>query len=50
MKIQIAENACDVVKSCDVTFSMLSTLDASVEVVLQSTIYEKRYADLITMT
>lgn len=32
VKIQIAENACDVVKSCDVTFSMLSTLEASVEV------------------
>ena len=33
VKIQIAENACDVVKSCDITFSMLSTLEASVEVV-----------------
>lgn len=36
VKIQIADNAADVVSSCDVTFSMLSTLEASVDVVRET--------------
>lgn len=31
--IKIADNAVDVVKQCSITFSMLSTLEASIDVV-----------------